>query len=161
MAIQVEFLNQQLPYVRILSAEALATAATTIPILLMFSILPRTLPRPTHGAWKVKARDGYGPRKCRAGCPRVLRDRGRRHYTNEAFGGFHGFRPKVGFDRPTIRSFLIPWRQKFIQIGNNSILILGGKSSFRPATIRALMANVHSSISSICSPAIRFYGVRN
>ena len=58
MAIQVEFLNQQLLYVRILSAEALAT---TIPILLMFSILPRTLPRPTHGAhgaWKVKARDG-------------------------------------------------------------------------------------------------------
>ena len=61
MAIQVEFLNQQLLYVRILSAEALATAATTIPILLMFSILPRTLPRATHGAhvaWKVKARDG-------------------------------------------------------------------------------------------------------
>ena len=55
MAIQVEFLNQQLLYVRILSAEALAN---TIPILLMFSILPRTLPRPTHGAWKVKARDG-------------------------------------------------------------------------------------------------------
>ena len=29
-----------------------------------------------------------GASEVRAGCPRVLRDRGRRHYTNEAFGGY-------------------------------------------------------------------------